>query len=320
MADGFRTDRLQEPSEPTKFLVPEVTVEGAPRAQVEFHELETLWINTGTLCNIECSNCYIESSPSNDRLVYITAEEAAPFIDEAIAGGAREVAFTGGEPFMNPHLFDMAELALDGGLEVLILTNAMRPMMRPHVQARLVRLIETYGTRVKLRISLDHFTAAVHDTERALDAFDTAITGLRWLADQKASISVAGRAQLADTEEQARQGYQRLFETHCLPLDAFMTSHLILFPEMDISDDPPEISEQCWTILGKDPREMMCASSRMLVKRKGASAPAVLACTLIPYDERFNLGPDLKTAARPVKLNHPHCATFCVLGESSCSG
>jgi hypothetical protein len=57
----------------------------------------------------------------------------------------------------------------------------------------------------------------------------------------------------------------------------------------------------------------------MVVKRKGAARPAVLACTLIPYDAQFELGPTLKDAARPVPLNHPHCARFCVLGGASCS-
>jgi hypothetical protein len=64
---------------------------------------------------------------------------------------------------------------------------------------------------------------------------------------------------------------------------------------------------------------MMCASSRMVVKRKGAARPAVVACTLLPYDARFDLGPTLAEAARPVALNHPHCARFCVMGGAACS-
>jgi hypothetical protein len=63
----------------------------------------------------------------------------------------------------------------------------------------------------------------------------------------------------------------------------------------------------------------MCATSRMVVKRKGAERPAVLACTLVPYDAQFELGSSLKDAARPVPLNHPHCARFCVIGGALCS-
>ena len=64
----------------------------------------------------------------------------------------------------------------------------------------------------------------------------------------------------------------------------------------------------------------MCASSRMVVKRKGSDAPTVLACTLLPYDARFDLGATLAEAETDVSLNHPHCAKFCVLGGASCSG
>jgi hypothetical protein len=87
---------------------------------------------------------------------------------------------------------------------------------------------------------------------------------------------------------------------------------------MDMAADPPEITTACWGILRKDPREVMCASARMVVKRKGAAEPAVLACTLLPYDAQFELGATLRAASGPVPLNHKYCASFCVLGGASC--
>jgi hypothetical protein len=88
---------------------------------------------------------------------------------------------------------------------------------------------------------------------------------------------------------------------------------------MDDTADVPEITTACWGILGVSPATQMCATSRMVVKRKGAAAPAVVACTLIPYDPRFEMGATLAEARRSVKLAHPHCARFCVLGGGSCS-
>ena len=67
------------------------------------------------------------------------------------------------------------------------------------------------------------------------------------------------------------------------------------------------------------PDAMMCASSRMVVKRKGAARPVVVPCTLLPYDEAFELVHTLAESAGPVPLNHPHCARFCVLGGGSCT-
>jgi hypothetical protein len=88
---------------------------------------------------------------------------------------------------------------------------------------------------------------------------------------------------------------------------------------MDSTADTPEISEACWDIVGVSPSSIMCASSRMVVKRKGAARPVVAACTLIPYDDEFTVGETLAEASRPVMLNHPHCSRFCVLGGASCS-
>ena len=88
---------------------------------------------------------------------------------------------------------------------------------------------------------------------------------------------------------------------------------------MDPAADVPEITEACWGILGKSPESVMCATSRMVVKRKGAAHPVVIACTLLPYDPRFELGRCLADAGGAVALNHPHCAKFCVLGGGACS-
>ena len=57
----------------------------------------------------------------------------------------------------------------------------------------------------------------------------------------------------------------------------------------------------------------------MVVRHKGADAPSVIACTLLPYDPQFDMGQTLEEAERDVALNHPHCAKFCVLGGASCS-
>jgi radical SAM family protein/4Fe-4S single cluster protein len=321
MADGEPVARVQpNAARLEKFQHPDITADGAARAEVAFDRLETLWVNTGTLCNVECAHCYIKSSPSNDSLVYLTADELAPFLDEARAMGAHTVGFTGGEPFMNPQMLAMAAAALGHGFEVLILTNAMRPMVREQMKAGLVALREEHGARLKLRVSLDHFLPARHDLERGAGSFDVGMEGLCWLAANGFSISLAGRTLWGESEDEMRAGFAKLFQAHGLSLDANDPADLIFFPEMDEAAPVPEITTDCWDVLGKDPRQIMCASARMIVKRKAAPAPVVLACTLIAYDKAFEVGASLDEAARPVKLNHPHCAKFCVLGGARCSG
>lgn len=304
-----------------KFSDPDVTATGDPRAEVALTRPEMLWFNTGTLCNIECARCYIESSPKNDALVYLSEAEVVGYLDEIEALGwpIREIGFTGGEPFLNPDMVAMARRAAERGHAVLILTNAMRPMLRPGVAEPLAALIADHADKLTLRVSLDHFEASSHDSERGRGAFDVSLEGMRWLKAQGARMTVAGRMLWGIDEAAMRAGFAALFAREGFEIDAADPGAMVLFPEMDEAADPPEITEACWGVLNRRPDSVMCASSRMVVKRKGAARPSVLACTLIPYDERFELGDTLAEAARPVKLNHRFCATFCVLGGASCS-
>ena len=302
-----------------KFTHPDRTADGSPRAHVPLVALETLWFNTGTLCNLACANCYIESSPTNDALVYLAAADVGRFLDEIADAGlpTREIGFTGGEPFMNPAIIAMLDDALGRGHRVLVLTNAMKPMRRH--EAALLALRAEHGERLTLRVSLDHHTRSVHDAERGPGSFDAAIEGLRWLSDKGFRIAVAGRHLAHEEESQARAGCAELFAAAGIAVDAADPAALVLFPEMDARADVAEITTACWQILGQSPADVMCATSRMVVHRKGERLPRVAACTLIPYDPGFDMGSTLAEAARSVSLNHPHCARFCVLGGASCS-
>ena len=304
---------------PGRFVDPDVTAGGERRAQVGLGRLATLWINTGTLCNLACAGCYIESSPRNDRLAYITAAEVAAFLDEIERDGlgTEEIGFTGGEPFMNPQFAAMAADALRRGFRVLVLTNAMRPMMR--AADALLDLKARHGAKLVLRVSIDHYSRERHQLERGARSWEPMVAGLRWLARHGFRVHAAGRTRWQEDEASLRAGYRALFARLGVAIDADDPAELVLFPEMDEAAEVPEITAACWKLLGRDPAQIMCSSSRMVVKRKGAARPAVVACTLLPYDRRFEMGAALAEASGAVKLNHPHCATFCVLGGASCS-
>lgn len=306
-----------KPISQRKFQDADLTAEGEQRAKISLTRLETLWFNTGTLCNLACKNCYIESSPTNDALVYLTLQEVKRYLDEIESQKlpTREIAFTGGEPFMNPDFMEMLELCLLRGFEVLVLSNAMRPMRR--FEDGLLKLQNREN--LTIRVSLDHFSKPVHEAERGPNSWDKAIDGLMWLSQNGFKIAVAGRHLGQESIEIARQGYAELFQKHELSINPENEAELALFPEMDATLDTPEITTSCWQILDVDPESIMCANSRMVVKRKGEQTPRVAACTLLPYDPQFDLGETLVQSSRDVKLNHPHCSRFCVLGGASCS-
>jgi sulfatase maturation enzyme AslB (radical SAM superfamily) len=302
-----------------KFSDEKITAKGEKRAWVTLNKLKTLWFNTGTQCNLSCSNCYIESSPTNDRLVYITIDDVTPYLQEITKEEYKTelIAFTGGEPFLNPSMISILDVCLETGIDVLVLTNAYRVLKRH--ERNLLELKDIYGDKFHLRISLDHYTKKIHERERGDKTFVRTLEQIKWLFDNGFKISIAGRSLLEEDQETALSGYQSLMNEYRIGLNLKELDNIVIFPEMNAGEDVPEITTACWDILSKSPDDQMCASERMIVKRKGAKTPVVLPCTLIAYDEKFELGTTLKEADKDVYLNHPFCAKFCVLGGASCS-
>ena len=299
-----------------KFKDPKVTADGSDRAFVEAEKIKTLWFNTGTLCNIECKNCYIESSPKNDRLVYLTFDEVKNFIDEAIEKnlGTKEIGFTGGEPFMNKDIISMIEYSLSKGLKTLVLSNAMKPMLNRAEEFKKVN-----HKNLTIRVSIDHYQKAKHEEIRGKNTYDTMMKGLKWLDENDFNYSLATRLLWNETEEELRKNFGIFVKNNHLKLNTNSKQELVTFTEMDESVDTPEITTSCWDILKKDPKDIMCSSSRMIVRKKGLKKLSVIACTLLPYDEEFDLGETLTNSLQKIYLNHKHCSKFCVLGGSSCS-
>ena len=300
-----------------KFSDPDLTAKGERRAKVPMSGLTTLWFNTGTLCNLACKNCYIESTPKNDRLVYLSYQEALSYLDEIKDQDlpTTEIGITGGEPFMNPDIIKIMESSLERGFDLLVLTNAMRPMMK--CADELLRLHAVYGTKLTLRVSVDHFKPELH--EGGENSWKPMMLGLKWLSDNRFNIDIAGRTRWGEEEAELRNGFETFFKKSGIHIDAHDKKQLVLFPEMEPTAEVPEITTACWGILNVDPKDMMCSSSRMVVKHKGQDKPSVQACTLLAYDQQFNMGETLAEARKPVSLNHVFCAKFCVLGGGACS-
>ena len=319
----FAMEEVSNPSTVTripKFSNTYYTADGSQRAFVPLVKPDTLWFNTGTLCNITCKNCYIESSPQNDRLVYISAKEVQSFLDQIKnrEWPVETIGLTGGEPFMNFEIMEIIKNILSLDFELLILTNAMRPMMRPRIKSGLLEMQRNYREQIILRVSLDHFEEEKHDFIRGKGSFRKAIEGLVWLTENEFQVAIAGRMYWNETEPQSRAGFAKFINKNGLKIDPFDPNQLVLFPEMDIAKVTPEITTSCWKILGKKPTDVMCSSSRMVIKRKNATHPVVVSCTLLPYSSEFQMGRTLKEAEKPVFLKHKYCSQFCVLGGASC--
>ena len=299
-----------------KFKNQKVTADGSNRAFIEARNIKTLWFNTGTLCNIECKNCYIESSPKNDSLAYLTFEEVKSFIDEAVDKnlGTYEIGFTGGEPFMNKDIMKMIDYSLKKRLKVLVLSNAMKPMLN-----RTKELIKLNHSNLTIRVSIDHYEKEKHEEIRGKNTYDVMLQGLKWLNENNFNYTLATRLLWNEKEEDLRKNFGTFIKNNNLRLDINSSKQLVTFAEMDEKIDTPEITTSCWDILNKNPNDIMCSWSRMVVRKKNSKNPSVIACTLLPYADEFDLGDTLTNSLQKIYLNHKHCSKFCVLGGSSCS-
>ena len=142
--------------------------------------LDTLWFQVaGTLCNIECTHCFISSSPHNHAHEMMSLDDVKTRLGEARELGVREYYFTGGEPFMNREMLAILEVTLRQG-PATVLTNGM--LLRPEVCARLRELFDASEYSLDIRVSLDGFDAASHDAIRGSGVWEKVMTGLRNLA------------------------------------------------------------------------------------------------------------------------------------------
>ena len=299
------------------FLNKNFTRDGKPRAFIELKKIETLWFNTGTLCNLHCNDCYIESSPTNKSLQYINLIEVKKYIKEIKKYniGTKLIGLTGGEPFMNPYIMDILKYLLKNKFKVLVLSNGMRP-----IELKFTKLLTLSNlNNLTIRISIDHFKKKYHENIRGYNTWEKLIKNIIWLNNNGFNLNIASKVKSDESENSIRDGFHKLFKKIKLNIDSYNKNELIIFPIMNYEKASTEITQDCWKILNKNPESIMCSNSRMIIKKKDETDTKVYPCTLITKDKEFELGSDLVTANKKVFLNHPFCSQFCVLGNSSCS-
>lgn len=72
-------------------------------------------------CNLNCIHCSSDARPSN--LLEMSRADCFRILREAATMGANDVAFSGGEPFLWPHICDVVEAATTHRLNITIYTS-----------------------------------------------------------------------------------------------------------------------------------------------------------------------------------------------------
>lgn len=160
------------------------------------YRLENVSFEITRQCNLRCKHCYADAGVKlPDEL---TTEEIFQVIDELYNTGVLSITFTGGEPLMHPHIFELMEYAHKKPLTVVLFTNGT--LLTEDVVQKLKEL-----TVYRVNVSIDGPDAGTHDTFRGVQgAFEKTMQGVTLL--QRAGINIHASTSLT------RQNYKRVKE------------------------------------------------------------------------------------------------------------
>ncbi len=280
--------------------------------------LDALWFQVaGTLCNLRCNHCFISCAPDNHTLGLMTLAQFQPHLDESVRLGVKEYYFTGGEPFINPEIFEILQATLAVG-PVTVLTNATR--FDEKKIARLAELRDASEYSLELRVSIDGFSPETNDPIRGPGTFARAMNGVRMLvaAGFLPIITSMRSWPLEQDDEFLREFKARLAEI------GYTRPRMKLLPSLKIGQEALRdhgygkyefITERM--MQGYDETQLLCHNSRVVSDR------GVHVCPILVDRPDANLGATLAEGMQGYRLRHHACITcyqFGALCSNASSG
>jgi len=132
-------------------------------------------------CNLACLHCIEESGPGKAFPDELAERDVLAILDQMIALEVPYVSFSGGEPMVHPHFFEMVRHFCAGGGQLKIETNGH--YLTPENCEKLARL----GVK-GVQVSLDGATRASFNRMRIRGEFEIAVDGTRNL--HKAGVPI----------------------------------------------------------------------------------------------------------------------------------
>jgi AdoMet-dependent heme synthase len=277
--------------------------------EVPLKELETLWMQVGgTLCNLECTHCFISCSPKNDTIKMMTLEQVEERLKESCELGVKDYYITGGEVFINPEIFEILIAILSyGPLDVL--TNGTQITSKKAKRLREIQDASKYPLR--FRLSMENFDEDKNDAIRGKGAYCKAIEGITCLAESGFSPILT----VTRTWEEARDSEMESQFVEVLRKCGVMQPQIKILPGFllgqlaenvrDYSQDE-YVTEKCFEDF--DITQLQCATSRM------ATGDGVYVCPILVDNPDARMGNLLGDTLRPFPLSHSACYTCRVTG------
>ena len=266
--------------------------------------LDTLWLQVaGTICNLQCTHCFISCSPANHTHAMMTLADVRGHLADAAALGVREYYFTGGEPFLNRDLPEMIGAALAQG-PVSVLTNGV--LITRATADRLRALADGSPFTLEVRVSIDGWDAETNDAIRGAGTFERILAGIRALADT-GLLPIVTVTEACDAAATADGRARLLVFLRGAGLDR---PRLKVLPLLRIGGEARRgRGYAAWetlrgaTLTGEEAEALQCSSSRT------ATARGVWVCPILLDAPEGRMGATLRETLRPFPLRHAACFT-----------
>ncbi|MBM4070053.1 MAG: radical SAM protein [Planctomycetes bacterium] len=271
--------------------------------QVALDHLDDLWFQVGgTVCNLECSHCFISCSPRNHTFGFLDLETVRRHLAASVGLGVKEYYFTGGEPFLNRDMTAILELTLRYG-PATVLTNGT--VFKEDWLRRLRAAEDASRYSLEFRVSMDGFTAAENDAIRGAGTFARILAGVRHLLDH-GFLPILTVTQTCD-DDAARlfAGFVNLMKTN-----GYRKPRIKILPTLRIGaeadrqrgyQDHERVTPEM--MAGFDERLLLCSHARIVTDR------GVFVCPILVEAGEARMGDTLADSLRPFRLRFRACYT-----------
>ena len=270
---------------------------------IELKHLDHLWFQvTGTLCNISCSHCFNNSGPNVRTFGFLSLDQVRQELTAAASYGAKEILFTGGEPFLHPGLMEMLRLALDCA-PTTVLSNGT--LINDRVAGHLAALERESSYSFEIRVSLDGYTEAANDAIRGPGVFHKVLEATRRLSERGILPLITVVRTWAEEEElPILAGFSRVLQEA-----GYLRPRIKILPTLPLgreltrnpNGDDMLLTEEM--LRGFDTDLLMCSNSRVVTSR------GVWVCPLLVEMPDARLGKSASSAATKYELRHHACVT-----------
>ena len=277
--------------------------------EVPLVKLDTLWLQVGgTLCNLQCTHCFISCGPQNHTHEMMTIKDVQERLLESKALGVKDYYITGGEVFMNPEIFEILATILEyGPLDVL--TNGT--LITSEKAARLKEIQNNSSHKLQFRVSMESFDEKLNDRTRGKNSFSKATEGITNLNSFGFSpILTVTRNWDEAKDKEMEESFKNFLESLNISDPRIKILPEFLLGQLAVNTrnyfDHEHVTEKCFE--NYDITNLQCSTSRMATKT------GVYVCPILVDNDKAKMGDTIEETLRPFPLAHSACYTCRITG------